>query len=633
MAVVAGKNRNRAALLDKTGESRRYWPLKTESSMKVCNDCGTSHPDEQRFCEQGHVLFLEASDDVLIGRVLDDRYEVAARLGEGGFGMVYLAAQMKLEGRPCVVKVAKPELARDVEFAARFEREKKALMALRGRNTVQILDYGRTEDGIDYIVMEYIEGEGLDEVLKRERRLTPARALRIAVGVCLSLEEAHKAGILHRDLKPSNVMLVDLGPAELVKVIDFGIARLVSGNEGTFRTATGDMPGTPMYASYEQLAGQTHVIDERTDVYSLGAMLYEMLSGVPPYGDAVRPRDFDSTTLYFLALVRAKLEGPPVPCGQVYPGAGASPGLERYLQCMLEKSASARPASAREVREALENLGGLSPVASDTTPDALAMTAADTARYVEDKPGIGLADTLESGGLVDGATVPYEAPEASQDSSESAAVESPAGGGMNRLLAIAGGSALLLLLVVFGVYFASGLGGKAEVEQDAGVRPVDLVVSEEVKDIAELSAAPAAAVAEAGAPPPPREVVPAPPDVVEEATTVDVPRDRNKEPEVVSPAEPEVKTPEAAKQNRTPTAKQDRTPTAREGPAPAKRTEEPRPKEPEEGTGGTAAVPVTEKPPVEPEPKPEPEPPKPEPKVEDSPHQNWGFEDDDDDED
>ena len=138
--------------------------------MKVCNSCGTSHPDDQFFCEQGHVLFVEASDDVLIGRVLEDRYEVAARLGEGGFGMVYLAAQLKLQGRPCVVKVAKPELARDAEFTARFEREKKALMALRSRNTVQILDYGRTEDGIDYIVMEYIEGRGLDEVLKRERR-------------------------------------------------------------------------------------------------------------------------------------------------------------------------------------------------------------------------------------------------------------------------------------------------------------------------------------------------------------------------------------------------------------------------------------------------------------------------------
>ena len=321
--------------------------------MKTCVTCKTTHP-KGLFCEHGHVLKEEESEDTLIGRILEERYEVRTALGGGGFGMVYLGAQLRLQDRPCVIKVARPELAKDAQFAARFEREKRALMALRSRNTVQILDYGRTDDAIDYIVMEFIEGDELGHLLRRRGPMQAQRVLAIARGICSSLIEAHGAGILHRDLKPGNVMLVDMGTSELVKVIDFGIARL-AGGESDFSTRTGELPGTPAYSPYEQLIGQTRKVDERTDIYSFGAILYEALTGVVPYGDKIRSRDFDSNTLYFLALAQAKAGETPTPPSKLT--TNAIPTLfEQLIISMLHKTREERPDSAAEVMEIIQRI-------------------------------------------------------------------------------------------------------------------------------------------------------------------------------------------------------------------------------------------------------------------------------------
>jgi eukaryotic-like serine/threonine-protein kinase len=327
--------------------------------MKVCKTCSTQN-EKGFFCAKGHVLYTEPPDDMLIGRILDERYEVRCTLGAGGFGTVYMSAQLKLHDRPCVIKVAKPELAKDIQFAARFEREKKALMALRSRNTVQIIDYGRTEDDIDYIVMEFIEGAELHHIVRRDKRLNQARTINIALGICASLEEAHGVGILHRDLKPANVMLVDLGTSELVKVIDFGIARLADSNEGDYETRTGEMPGTPAYSSYEQMVGQVKLVDERTDIYSLGAIIYEMLTGHAPYGDKIKSTEFDSSTLYYLALAKAKAENMPTPPGQLLQPGAVHPLMDKLLTSMLSGEPSNRPSSANEVRGILERIARLS---------------------------------------------------------------------------------------------------------------------------------------------------------------------------------------------------------------------------------------------------------------------------------
>ncbi len=438
------------------------------SQMKTCITCQTTHP-KGLFCDHGHVLKDEASEDTLVGRVLEERYEVRAALGGGGFGMVYLGAQLRLQDRPCVVKVARPELAQDAQFAARFEREKRALMALRSRNTVQILDYGRTDDAIDYIVMEFIEGDELGHLLRRRGPMQPARVLAIARGICNSLIEAHAAGILHRDLKPGNVMLVDLGTSELVKVIDFGIARL-AGGERDFNTRTGELPGTPAYSPYEQLIGQTKKVDERTDIYSFGAILYEALTGVVPYGDTIRSRDFDSNTLYFLALAQAKAGETPTPPSRLARNQ-IPPLLEQLVVSMLHKTRDERPASAQEVMEIIQRIERIG-AAGDFSieSDETAMAPLSTGRSVGAVSDINgtqgdASETLDS--------VPEEVrsapPAATAEPLPQLATAQPElpaftqlPAGQRRGLVYGGGVAIVLLLAVISfLVFAPGEGGRS----------------------------------------------------------------------------------------------------------------------------------------------------------------------------
>ncbi len=326
-------------------------------ATRLCKECGTRHEADTRLCPQGHVVFSDPPDDILVGRILDQRYEIAQPIGRGGFGAVYLARQLRLKGRPCAVKVARPEISGDPLFATRFEREKKALSALQNRNTVQILDYGRTEDGIDYIIMEYIEGTALDRALALQGRFSPSRAMAVAVGVCHALEEAHGRGILHRDLKPSNVMLVQASGIELPKVIDFGLTRIAADSERALETRTGEMPCTPIYAGYEQIMGHTAKVDHRSDIYSLAAMVYELLTGVPPYGDKIVRNRYDSATYYFMALGYAKANDDPTPISKMVvledPAVAAWAVL---LERMLARKPEMRPGSVLEIRRRLEEL-------------------------------------------------------------------------------------------------------------------------------------------------------------------------------------------------------------------------------------------------------------------------------------
>ncbi len=211
-------------------------------------------------------------------------YRVLAKLGEGGMGDVFLA-EHSLIGRRAAIKVLRPESSVRRDSVERFFNEARATSAVDDPGIVQVFDFGVTEDNTAYIVMEYLEGEVLLHRLRRLQRLAPIDAIRIVRQVAGSLAAAHAAGIVHRDLKPENLFVVrdNEAPAgERVKILDFGIAKLVDDSNRRMHTRTGAVMGTPVYMSPEQCT-DTSKTDHRADIYSLGCVLYHLLTGAPPF--------------------------------------------------------------------------------------------------------------------------------------------------------------------------------------------------------------------------------------------------------------------------------------------------------------------------------------------------------------
>lgn len=229
------------------------------------------------------------------------RFRIEREIGTGGMGTVYLATHLGLE-RPVAVKIIKREFAGDQDVADRFLREARTMARLRHQHAAMIFDAGNLPDGRHFIIMEFVEGETLSQALAREGRFAPARAVQIATQVCDVLEEAHRLGIIHRDLKPSNIMLSERG----VCVLDFGVAKvLASSAESTAShasTGSGQLVGTPRYMSPEQCLGQR--VGARSDLYSLGVVLYEMLAGRPPFVDPLQSA---------LLVKQATAPAPPLP--------------------------------------------------------------------------------------------------------------------------------------------------------------------------------------------------------------------------------------------------------------------------------------------------------------------------------
>ena len=217
-----------------------------------------------------------------VGAVVDNKYRVDAVIGQGGMGAVFRAWDLRLE-RPVAIKVVRADLLGDPDSRARFRRESQIVARLQHPAIVTVFDYGTLPDGAAYLVMEFVPGEDLRRVLKREGRLSAARTADLLGGICAGVESAHKSGIFHRDLKPENILLPESGTGP--KVLDFGVAKLTTtsnATDGGTLTAGGTVVGTPAYMSPEQLRGDT--VDARTDVYSLGVMTFEMLLARLPYG-------------------------------------------------------------------------------------------------------------------------------------------------------------------------------------------------------------------------------------------------------------------------------------------------------------------------------------------------------------
>ncbi len=224
----------------------------------------------------------EAEPD-LIGSEVDGRYRVLELIGEGGMGKVYLAEHVEI-GKRVALKVLHPSSSRMPDLVERFRREARAASKIGHPNIVDVTDSGTTADGSVYFVMEYLEGVELGSVIEREGALDVARALKISGQICRALSAAHREGIIHRDLKPENIFLITRdGTADVVKVLDFGIAKTTEAEAARERrlTSPGMAMGTPEYMSPEQAAGRP--ADARCDVYALGAITYEMVTGIPPY--------------------------------------------------------------------------------------------------------------------------------------------------------------------------------------------------------------------------------------------------------------------------------------------------------------------------------------------------------------
>ena len=305
---------------------------------KVCPQCGAEYDTASRFCpNDGTPLRPKGSSDPLVGRVLAERYHMLKRLGEGGMGQVYLAEHVKMN-RQCAVKVMNGALLTDSDSAQRFAREASNAARIIHPNVAAVFDYGET-DGLMYLVMEYVEGEPLTRLLEREGGLPPSRAVDIAHQVCEALVAAHELGIVHRDLKPDNIIVAaGKNGHDIAKVVDFGIAKAIEEGPNESLTRTGLVIGTPEYMSPEQLLGDP--VDARSDIYSLGCILYQMLTG---------RRTFDEPTREQM-IKRRLTEKAPHPKDLV-------PALPKTLDLivarMLARTPNDRYAAAAEVRDLL----------------------------------------------------------------------------------------------------------------------------------------------------------------------------------------------------------------------------------------------------------------------------------------
>lgn len=288
--------------------------------------------------------------DSYLGRVLGQAYRLEALLGEGGFGAVYRAEQLSV-GRTVAVKVIRPERVRDeavmARIAARFRREALATSRLAHPNTIRLFDYGEDPDGTLFLVLELLEGRDLERELMFEHTIAPRRTAHIARQVCASLAEAHARGMVHRDLKPSNVFLCDYAHAQdFAKVLDFGIAKVAIEEGASKLTETGTTFGTPMYMAPEQVQGLEPT--PAADLYSLGCVLFEMLSG-----DTV----FTGPTALSVSL--AHIQKPPPELVIPTASEATTTAWRDLVGRLLAKNPADRPASATAVGKELEALEAL----------------------------------------------------------------------------------------------------------------------------------------------------------------------------------------------------------------------------------------------------------------------------------
>ena len=350
-------------------EPRRTFPLpggppEKVDTQELTKACRSAEPPHSSPSAPTKVRALSASEDPqaalaairakpneydrLVGQTLDGRYFVERKIGEGGMGVVFSARHAVIE-RPLAIKVLKREVMRDTATIRRFVQEAQAASRIGHPNIVDVTDFGTTPDGMTYSVMEYVDGNTLGTALRESAPFPAQRAIRIAAQIARALGAAHDKGIVHRDLKPENVFLLDRdGRVDFVKIVDFGIAKVtpVAGanpNEPRL-TRAGSVFGTPEYMAPEQAAGRGDT-DGRVDIYALGVILYEMLTGrVPHRGDSM------------VRTLAMQMLDPGTPPTQVRPDLDVSPQLETLVLRALAKKREARFQTMGELLAAFDDL-------------------------------------------------------------------------------------------------------------------------------------------------------------------------------------------------------------------------------------------------------------------------------------
>ncbi len=280
----------------------------------------------------------------IVGTIVADRYRIERLLGEGAMGAVYRAEHVHMR-KAVALKVLHQAMSANSEVVRRFEREAVAAGRIEHPNVAGATDFGRLKDGSFYLVLEFIDGQSLGELMEKAGAMPPERACRIAAQIAGALSAAHAAGIVHRDLKPDNVMLPDGDhEGDIVKVLDFGMAKMQqdTDTQETKLTQHGAVYGTPAYMAPEQAAGQE--VDSRADLYALGLMLYEMLAGKGP---------FEAEQVMALLIKQMTEKAPPLPATVPRP-------LSKIVMRMLEKKPEARQQTADEVISQLSEFLGVS---------------------------------------------------------------------------------------------------------------------------------------------------------------------------------------------------------------------------------------------------------------------------------
>ena len=347
--------------------------------MKYCPTCQKTYPADYNVCPADQTG-LQSAHELQPGMIIRNKYQILERIGVGGMGVVYKVRHLTFN-EVCAIKIVNDVISGDANFLQRFQKEAVVTRKLRHPNAVRVDDFDYTDDGRPFIVMELVEGKNIGEILQEQGRFRVPRAVRITTQVAQALGVAHKLGVVHRDIKPGNILLTtDEQGQETAKVLDFGIAKLreAAGDANSGMTMTGMVVGTPLYMSPEQFMGKKGdgEIDGRTDLYSLGVVLYQMVTAQLP---------FEGDTLY--SLMMQHMQGTVKPPREVVPELNIPESLSRVILKAIDKSREQRFQTAEEFVAALNQ------VTNEQVPNEPAL---DDRRLNDPTPNIGATSLFRS---------------------------------------------------------------------------------------------------------------------------------------------------------------------------------------------------------------------------------------------